>query len=266
MTHDAIVIGGPSVIAAWLFELVRTAAGMASPPAAVHHVDHNTPPIADQGTAAPHRAPCLVLAQYPNGWLLRTIALGKIPVLWVVDDPIDAVAYAIRAGESGSLVQAIRAQSAAAVPGLVVRGNAAVRFASRRSDLLARELIAHVLHHLGLHLDAAAAEQLAERFAGPSASQLGIEAALAANVTAYAPPSRAANGMAKGEGALAATALDPILRMAFGGELSAFTWPVEMFFQGDSLELPAPRVVDLTARRAPSSGGRSSTCRRLATT
>src|SRR5258708_19077130 len=106
---DAIVVGLPSVMSNWGFDLVRAAAERVH--TEIHSVDRNDEIGAVP--AAPNRPRMFCLAQYPSPSLTSIIRSGRLPTIAYLDDAVDAVRY-LKESVGCTFLEALRAQTAAA--------------------------------------------------------------------------------------------------------------------------------------------------------
>src|SRR5262245_6576903 len=141
---SAVLVGGPSSIFTWVADLVRAAAAASEPAIHVRQLDRND---AFQGGELSEHRQQVIISQSPSPSLIEAVANQTLPVLAVLEDPLDSVAY-LRRTSGCSLGEAIRAQTAAAVVNVALRGNASVQYLYRGYPASSGEVIGDILGHL----------------------------------------------------------------------------------------------------------------------
>jgi hypothetical protein len=88
--QDSIVLGSPSVLSTWVFELVREVCALIPERAATRVVDRNDLVESQSSDSAPS---VVYLSQFPSSSLLAKCGEGAAPILLLLDEPVDAVRY-----------------------------------------------------------------------------------------------------------------------------------------------------------------------------
>lgn len=241
---DTVLLGGPSLTRTWLETVLRAAANAAAPRATIVEVDFSSSPIADIGSPQ-HGAPRLMLVKEPASWLLAAIEAGRVGTIAALEDPLDAVAY-VRSQKSCTLLEGVRAQSAAAAGARVIRQNPSVTFISRDIGMPARRVASELLRLTGWAFEGNKAELMSSRFAGGPDEVRSLDGILS-SLAHYRPPLRQTSDLAGDAQARAVcSALDPLLALAQGGPLPMIAWSLDLLLDGDDFVRPAPPVVELT--------------------
>src|SRR5260370_15097624 len=158
---DAIVVGLPSVMSNWGFDLVRATAERVH--TEIHSVDRNDEIGAVP--AAPNRPRMFCLAQYPSASLTSIIRSGRLPTIAYLDDAVDAVRY-LKESVGCTFLEALRAQTAAATVCGAFFDNPSVLLVDRRDNRTTGKIAGQILDHLGLGMTPTAKKSLIERFVG----------------------------------------------------------------------------------------------------
>jgi hypothetical protein len=235
---DAIALGPPSVLATWVFDLLRSASAFAPEPIEVRVIDrdHAVEPGGD-------RPRCLYLSHFPSPSLRAEWGRNASPILLCLDDPVDSVRF-VQQSSGGAVFEALRAQTVAAASYGELRGHPRVLILHRLAGARAAEIIDTIVVHLGLGLDMAQRAALRPKHLPEGQPDAALEAALQAHVPGYAPLGE--NGLAPKEVTTIGGVLSPLLQLSFRDVPGPIVWPVEAFFSGDKPNTPAPPVAELT--------------------
>jgi hypothetical protein len=179
--RDSIVLGSPSVLSTWVFELVREVCALIPERAAARVVDRNDPVESHSGETAPS---LVYLSQFPSSSLLAKCGEGAAPILLLLDDPVDTVRY-LRHLSRCSVIEALRQQTAATVSYAELRGHNRLLLVHRLSGLPTRDIIDLILGHLGLELSAGQRDALRRNRFGSDRPDAGLESSLKACVDGY---------------------------------------------------------------------------------
>ncbi len=238
---DAIVVGLPSVMSNWGFDLVRAAAERVH--TEIHSVDRNDEIGAVP--AAPNRPRMFCLAQYPSPSLTSIIRSGRLPTIAYLDDAVDAVRY-LKESVGCTFLEALRAQTAAATVCGAFFDNPSVLLVDRRDNRTTGKIAGQILDHLGLGMTPTAKKSLIERFVGGAGSMAwSLERALSRRVAGYLIPGKTSTISAK-EAAVIEQVLAPMMRMSIRHDVGPICWPSPVFLSGDRPNEPAPLVAEVT--------------------
>jgi hypothetical protein len=239
--NDAIVVGPPSVLSNWGFDLVRAAAEHVQ--AEIRLVDRNDD--VEEIPTAPNRPRVFCLAQYPSPSLAAIIRGSRLPTIACLDEVIDAVRY-LKESLGCTFLEALRAHTAAAAVCGAFFDNPSVLLVERRDDGTTGKIAGQMLDHLGLGMTLPAKQSLIEQFAGESGAMAWpLERSLSRRVVGYLLPGKTST-IAANEAAVIEQVLAPMTRMSttrYGGPIC---WPSSVFLFGDRPNEPAPLVADVT--------------------
>lgn len=235
---DAIALGPPSVLATWVFDLLRSASALSSDPPEVRVIDreHNVEPEGD-------RPRCLYLSHFPSPSLRAQWGRKAAPILLCLDDPVDSVRFVQQASGCG-VFEALRAQTVAAASYAELRGHPRVLILHRLAQASAAEIVDTLVDYLGLGLVESQCDALRLKHLPDGQPEAALEAALQARVPGYAPLGE--NGLAANEITTIGGVLSPLLQLSFRDVPGPIVWPVEAFFSGDRPNTPASPVAELT--------------------
>src|SRR5215470_3060277 len=239
--RDAIVVGPPSVMSNWGFDLVRAAAERVR--TEIHSVDRSDE-IGEVPTA-PNRPRLFCLAQYPSPSLTAIIRGGRLPTIAYLDEATDAVRY-LKETVGCTFMEALRAQTAAATVCGAFFDNPGVLVVDRRNKRTTGKIAEQILDHLGLRMTPTAKKSLDERFVGEAGAMAwSLERALARRVAGYLAPGKTSTISAQ-EAAVIEQVLVPMLRMSIADNVGPICWPSPVFLFGDRPNEPAPLVAEVT--------------------
>ena len=235
---DAIALGPPSVLATWVFDLLRSASALAPEPPEVRVIDreHAVEPEGD-------RPRCLYLCHFPSPSLRAEWGRNAAPILLCLDDPVDSVRF-VQQASGGGVFEALRAQTVAAASYAELRGHPRVLILHRLAEASAAVIVDTLVDHFGLGLDAAQLAVLRLKHLPEGQPDAALEAALQARVAGYAPLGQ--SELEAKEVATIGGVLSPLLQLSFRDVPGPIVWPVEAFFSGDKPNTPAPPVAELT--------------------
>ena len=239
-SKDVIVVGAPSVMSVWGFDLVRAAAELAH--AEIRYVDRLDE--VEEVPVSPDRARVFCLSQYPSAGLLDIIRDARVPVIAFLDQPIDAVRFLKKAANC-TFIEALRAQTAAATVYAALRDNPAVVLISRSEGALACRVVAQILDQLGLTTTEFAREAFIAKFLGEGAAKLPLESALSRRVFGYEKLGKT-SALSSEETTVIGQVLTPMMRAAFRSDIGPICWPSSVFLHGDRPNERAPLVAELT--------------------
>jgi hypothetical protein len=232
---DVIVVGAPSVLSVWGFDLVRIiAAQLAS--AKICTVDRTDE--VEVVPENPDRPRVICLVQYPSGSLVHIIRSAQLPVIAFIDEPIDSVRY-MREALGCTFIEALRAQTAAAVVYKELRNNPGATLINRSTGGTAGTVAAQVLGRLSLGLDASAVTRLTEKFSLP------LELALRRHVAGYLAPDTLTM-TSNEDAAVIGQVLRPMILMATAQKAEPICWPNSVFLFGDQPDKRAPPTAEVT--------------------
>jgi hypothetical protein len=239
--QDSIVLGSPSVLSTWVFELVREVCALIPERAATRVVDRNDPVESHSRETAPS---LVYLSQFPSSSLLAKCGEGAAPILLLLDDPVDAVRY-LRHLSRCSVIEALRLQTAATVSYAQLRGHSRVLLFHRLAKLPTGDIIDLILSYLGLELSGRQRDALRQNRVG-SEPDAGLESSLQACVDGYERLEDARAQFTAKENAAIGGVLGPLIQMSFRDSAENIIWPIETFLSGDRPDTPASLVADLT--------------------
>jgi hypothetical protein len=238
---DAIVVGPPSVMSNWGFDLVRAVAERVR--IEIHSVDRSDEIV--EVPAAPNRPRLFCLAQYPSPSLTAIVRGGRLPTIAYLDEAIDAVRY-LKETVGCTFMEALRAQTAAATVCGAFFDNPGVLVVDRRDNRMTGKIAEQILHHLSLGMTPTAKKSLIERFVGEAGAMAwSLERALSRRVAGYLTPGKTPTISAK-EAAVIEQVLVPMMRMSIEHNVGPICWPSPVFLFGDRPNEPAPLVAEVT--------------------
>ncbi len=240
--HDAIVISGSSVLGQWVSDLVREACVRATPPVDVEIADRDQAP-ADLGRVEGARRTLIVT--HPGRRIADAVAGTTIPVVAVLDDPVDSVRFT-KAAAGTDVLNALRLSTSCAAANHVLPNNSAVTLVHRAFQGSALEIVALVVEHLRLDLEPINLQALIEAFAGPIDAPWRLETALERRVPHYVRLDHLADTITADEAMLARQVLSPMVLGAISHDIGIITWPSKVFLSGDKPNEVAPAVADVT--------------------
>jgi hypothetical protein len=240
--QDSIVLGSPSVLSSWVFELLREVCAQIPERASTRLVDRNDLVETPSGETAPS---FVYLSQFPSPSLLAKCGEGAAPILLLLDDPVDAVRYLRRVSRC-SVVEALRLQTAATASYAQLRGHNRMLIFHRLAKLPTRDIIELILNHLGLELSARERDALSQNRVGSDGPDAGLESSLQACVDGYERLEDARARFTTKENATIGGVLGPLIQMSFRDSAENIIWPIETFLSGDRPDTPASLVADLT--------------------
>jgi hypothetical protein len=239
-TDDAIALGPPSVLAVWAFDLLREACALVPERAETRAIDREDA-VEPRGA----RRPLIYLSHFPSVSLLTECAETRSPVLVCLDDPVDAVRF-LQQRSSGSLVEALRLQTAAAAPYAQLRDHPRLLTLHRLADAPTAEIIDAILEHFDFEMTAKQYEMLSAKRLGPKGRDADLESSLQACVGGYALLKEAQAQFSAKEIAMIGGVLVPLVQMALRDDAGPIVWPIETFLSGDRPDTPASLIADLT--------------------
>lgn len=238
---DFAVLGGPGLVRTWVEELLKRAKTATKRKVNFLAVDFKSEPVNDIAENADR----LWLVREPATWLAARIAAGSIRTVVALEDPLDAFAFSRT--YKGTLLEAVRDQSAATAATLILADNPAVLFVVRWTEVPARHVATQMLLHLGFVVTEPALLAVVDTLAGTAQQALSLESVLAARGGKYTPQRRSTIDFSEdAEAAAASLALDPFVAKLTGGDLAPIVWPVDLLLDGDDFVRPARRICDLT--------------------
>ncbi len=241
-SNDVIVVGAPSVMSVWGFDLVRAAATELAH-ADIRLVDRMDE--VEEVPVAPNRARVFCLSQYPSPSLLAIIRAARVPVLAFLDEPIDSVRY-LKEAMNCTFIEALRAQTAAATVYAALWDNPSVVLINRSGGWTTRRVVAQLLDQLGIKTTETAKEAFIVRFLGENgAAKLPLETALSRHVFGYAKWGKTST-LSSEEITVIGQVLTPMMLAAIRSNIGPICWPSSVFLHGDRPNERAPLVADLT--------------------
>lgn len=239
---DALVVGGPSVLAAWAHALVREAAALANPPLEIRALDRQDDAeflgTADSG---PDR---LFISSFPSVSLIAKVAAGQVPTLALLDEPADCIRF-FKQQSNWPMTEVLRAQTLAHTIDRALYDNSSVLTVHRGMDIEATELIDAILECLQIRLSGPALSGLKERHTRNGQAKR-LEDVLKVNVSEWAPLEDLPNLLSQEDASLVAQALAPLLHFAFEERPPRVIWPQKLFMFGDKPSEPPPVVIEVT--------------------
>jgi len=241
-SNDAIVIGPPSVLSVWGFDLVRVAAAELAH-AEIRTVDRTD--AVEEVPASPGRPRVFCLSQYPSSSLAHIIRAARLPVIAFLDEPVESVRY-LKDALGCSFLEALRAQTAAATVCGALRDNRSVALINRSAGGTTDRVVAQVLDQLGVRVTAATVKRFIEKFVGESgAAALPLENALSRRVLGYVAPGKLVT-ISSEEAVVIGRMLTPMMLMATRHVVEPICWPSSLFLFGDRPNERAPETAELT--------------------
>lgn len=239
---DALVVGAPSVLAAWAHALLREAAGLHDPPLEIRTLDRlDDAEFLGAADSGPDR---LFFSSFPSPSLIAKVAAGAVPTLALIDEPVDSVRY-MKHQANWPLIEVLRAQTLAHTIDRALFDNASVLIVHRGMEVDSGELISLMLDCVGLRLSGAILTALKERHSrmGSAAS---LEEMLKANVGDWASQDDMTALLPQDEAELVAQVLAPLVHFAFDANPPRIVWPQKLFVFGDKPGEPPPIVTEVT--------------------
>lgn len=231
-----IVIGGPGVLGSWAYRVIAEAAARAEPSARHVWVDRNDAIPASEQLASPGR---VLFSQFPSRELIAMIAAADVPVLVIVEDPIDMVLHQRRLHKVSSL-EALRGVSASFIAGPALRDHPRVAYLHRAMAEPISDVVAEISRHLGIVAASGAHEALVALASCPADPQGAwtIETTLAGLEPHYAAAQRATLTVAPDELSpaqctLISSVIDPLANLSINAPPQPIIWPPAVFLSGD---------------------------------
>jgi hypothetical protein len=239
---DVIVVGGPSVLSNWGADLVRAALDSASPPTEFRAVDRTGSVDKLIATRAGSRKLCW--AQFPSPDLVEIIKAARQPVVAFLDEPVDSVRF-LKETSGCSFLEALRAQTAAAVVCPALLDNPSVLFVNRCKSGTTGGIGAKILEHLRIGIPVEATPSFMDQFVGEAgAAAWPLERALSRRVAGYLVPGTDSS-ITSEEAAVIGQVLTPMTLMAIRREVEPICWPSSVFLAGDRPNERAPLVAEV---------------------
>ena len=238
--RDAIALGHPGVLCAWVFDMLRDVCAMAPERATIRAMDRE-----DTIDTNPDRGAVVYLTQFPGSAFRAEWAKGDTPILLCLDDPVDSVRFLKQIGQ-GSTLDALRMETAAAAAFPALRSHPLLMILHRFTEAPAAAIVDAILDHLKLPLPMEQREALHRKYIGPAEGDASLEAALRFSVPDHAPLGEPQTLLDAKEIAIVGDVLSPLLPMSFRDSPGPVVWPIEAFFSGDRPNSPAALVTDLT--------------------
>ena len=212
---DLLIVGTPGPLLAWIGEVARTAAALASP--ALTLTGDNT-----DGSLAETARPALLVSDLVDPKQEAAVLNGTLRAIVVIDDA--ATCLAAQRSKGQGLVASFRNLTICATPLGRLAGCANAHIVMR-NDADPAALIRHIFHTGGWAVEGNALATVTRQFA------------------ATCPPLVPA---AAGDAALLEQVVQPAFRFAATGMRGEVTWPRAVMLWGDHPDQPAPRVLNLT--------------------
>lgn len=240
--HDTIVIGAESVLGAWVSAFVREACSRASTETEVRHAgrDHDCDDIGRLGGASR-----VLLVHHPDRAVMEAVEAGRVPVIGVLDDPVDSVRF-VQAVKHCDLLMALRHQTSSAAANHLFLQNPSVTLIHRSFSGSAREVATLLVDEIGLALPEADGGALMSDFCGPADQPWSLEVALQNRVSDHAHLDRLSETISADQAKLVRQVLSPMVLGAIRAEIGTITWPSGVFLFGDKPDEVAPPVADVT--------------------
>jgi hypothetical protein len=239
--HDSIVLGAPSVLSTWVFESLREVCALVPERVTTQDIDRNhpvEPPLE-------HRGASISLSLFPSAPLLKQCDEATTPILLLLDDPADSVRY-LQHMSQGSVIEALRIQTAAAANYAQLRGHPKLLIVHRLVDFPSKDILDLILGHLGIALSPSEIDALSQKRLGPRGRDADLESSLEACVAGYEPLDGAQSLFSEKELAMIGGVLGPLVQMSYRDDAGPIVWPIDAFLSGDSPDRPAALVADLT--------------------
>lgn len=238
---DVIVMHGASVLGTWVADFIREAYSLSERPVEVQSSDGD-PVHDDLGRTG--GAPRALLVTGPGRRVMEVIASRRVPVVAVLDDPVDSVRFAMVGG--APLQETLRRLTRYAAGHHLLLDNPAVTLVERGEVKPARVLLASLLADCGLRVRVEMEAGLLDRHAGTEDDHLSIEEALALRVPHHVRLDRLKEHVAAEDVAVIRKVLSPMVLGAVQRDIGSITWPSAMFLFGDTPNEAPPAVADLT--------------------
>lgn len=233
-----VVIGPHSGLTRWVFDLVSRL---------VQHAPDRTTKQIDRTDVVDFYAEprAVFLTNYPSRQIVDAVESNDVRVLFVGEDPLDAIHY-LKSALGLPQMEALRAVTATSVAHLAIGQSKYVKPIMRTTERTIGQISADVAQHLRLRLQPEVVSSVASDVSGGLGPDAPVEDALRARGDAYAPPIRA-SGRAPADPFLgtASEILDPLMAMALGDRVRPVVWPTEVFKFADRPDEPAPRTADV---------------------
>lgn len=242
---DAVVLGAPGSLAAWVYAAVQAAAKSAVVPFDTLWIDreHQIPPA---------RGPRILLSQYPSLDLIAQLQAGLGPAVVILEDPIDLVWHHRRAYKT-NLAEGLKTISAAFVANAALRHHPRLFFVQRGLQEPLRDVLWRLVHHLGMTMNPKTYGTLVTSQAATDdpEGQLTLEATIAKRMPHYGPPQRFARTAPEHElsgrdATIISQVLDPLFSSSIGRTSAPIHWPPAVFLNADKPGEPIPERIDVT--------------------
>jgi hypothetical protein len=174
---------------------------------------------------------------------METIEAAKQPMVAFLDEPVDSVRF-LKETSGCSFLEALRAQTAAAVVCPALLDNPSVLLVNRSEGGATGGIVAKILEHLRIGMPIAAMPSLIDQFIGAAgAAAWPLERALSRQ-PGYLEPGTASS-ITSEEAAVIGQVLTPMTRMATWREVKPICWPCSVFLAGDRPNERAPLVAEV---------------------
>jgi hypothetical protein len=172
-------------------------------------------------------------------------------VVAFLDGPVDSVRF-LKETSGCSFLEALRAQTAAAVVCPALLDNPSVLFVNRCKGGTTGSIGAKILEHLRIGMPVEGILSFMDQFVGEAgAAAWPLERALSRRVAGYLVPGTAPS-ITSEEAAVIGQVLTPMTLMAIRREVEPICWPSSVFLAGDRPNERAPLVAEVVgAARGP---------------
>lgn len=232
----ALVVGPSSIFAAWVHNLLRDAA--AAMTLQLRFLDK----FDDVGPEE-EWSQTLYLTQFPSAPVISIIEGGRMPVLALLDEAQDAVAY-IRRSSGCTFIEALRVATSGAVAdrALLHADSALVLHRNYRGSTSG--LIDKMLDHLVMRIPAEAYKAIKQKYLGSALEELTLENSLQ-RAPFYKPPGEWSNELTAAEAAIVDEVLKPMVLMALQENCVPIRWSYRVLLSGDRPNEPAPMIAEV---------------------
>ncbi len=238
--HDVIVVSGHCVLGRWLTDLIREICAVANVELQAGEGDDIYTDLGRTG-----EAPRVLLTAALSRRHIDLLEAGKVPVLAVLDDPVDSVRFT-RSDKSVGLHDALKEQTRIVATNYALLDNPLVTIIARSFSGSAHDVIAAVVDRLRAEPEPAGLQALLERFGGPLDHPWTLEQALAARVPHYLQLDHLGDAMSADEATIVRQVVSPLALAAVSHEIGTVIWTAKVFFFGDRPNETAPPVADVT--------------------
>ncbi len=238
-SRDGLVIGGSSVLFAWISQVLGAFCTQVDPPIEFLGLERNETRDDLGRLEGPAR---VFMCHHPGRVAMDALQHRTVRVIAVLDDPVDSVRYLRFLGNG--LIGSLRDETSSAAANHLFIDNPIVRFVYR-GQAVARDIIGNLVDHLALSVSEDLLAQITQQYGGPANELWSLETALATHVRGHLPLDRLNEEMSIEDATLVRQVLSPMILGAIRSDITPIVWPRQVFLFGDMPGEPVPEEVEI---------------------